>query len=58
MSGVLIYMGALLFLLTQYMYKYAVFLNIHRIHMTVNISTNNNVFFFVLDWKIVYYNNY
>ena len=35
------------------------YLNIHRIHVTANKSTNNNVvFFFVSDLKIVYYNNY
>ena len=27
-------------------------------HVTANISTNDNVFFFVSDLKIVYYNNY
>ena len=34
-------------------------LNIHRTHMTTNISTNNDVmFFFVSGLKIVHYNNY
>ena len=34
-------------------------LKIHGTHVTANNSTNNNVvFFFVLDLKIVYYNNY
>ena len=34
-------------------------LNIHRTHVTANNSTNNNdVFFFVSDLKIVYYNNH
>ena len=34
-------------------------LDIHGTHVTVDNSTNNNVmFFFVLDLKIVYYNNY
>ena len=35
------------------------YLRIHGTHVTANDSTNNNVvFFFVLDLKIVYYNNY
>ena len=34
-------------------------LNIHGTHVTDNNSSKNNVaFFFVLDLKIVYYNNY
>ena len=33
-------------------------LNIHGTHVTANNSTNDNVFFFVSDLKIVYYNNY
>ena len=34
-------------------------LNIHGTNVTANNSTNNNVvFFFVLDLKITYYNNY
>ena len=34
-------------------------LNIHEIHMTAyNSTTNNVVFFFASDLKIVYYNNY
>ena len=34
-------------------------LNIHGTNVTTNNSTNNNVeFFFVSDFKIVYYNNY
>ena len=31
--------------------------NIHSTHVTANNSTNNNVFFFVSDLKIVFYNN-
>ena len=39
--------------------KYLGCLNIHETHVTANNSTNNNVvFFFVLDLKIVFYNNY
>ena len=50
---------ALLFLPTQYMYKYIGHLNIHGTHMSADKSTNNNaVVFFVSDLKIVYYNNY
>ena len=33
-------------------------LDIYGTQVTVNISTNNNVLFFVSDLKIVYYNNY
>ena len=33
-------------------------LNIYGIHVTANRLTNNVVFFFVSDLKIVYYNNY
>ena len=33
-------------------------LNIHGTHVTLNNSTNDNVFFFVSDLKIVFYNNY
>ena len=33
-------------------------LNIHGSLVTANNSTNNNVFFFVSDLKIVYYHNY
>ena len=34
-------------------------LSIHETHVTANNSTYNNVvFFYVLDLKIVYYNNY
>ena len=34
-------------------------LDIHGTHVTVNNFTNsNNVFFFVSDLKIIYYNNY
>ena len=32
--------------------------NIQGIHVIANNSTNNNVFFFVSDLKIEYYNNY
>ena len=52
-------MTALLFLLTQYMYKYIGYPNINGTHVTVNKSTNNNnMFFLVSDLKTVYYNNY
>ena len=50
-------MTALLFLLTQYMYKYIGCLNIHGNHVTAGNSTINNVFFFVSDLKIVYFKN-
>ena len=34
-------------------------INFHGAHVTANSSTYNNVvFFFVLDFKIGYYNNY
>ena len=33
-------------------------LNIHGTYVTANNSTNNNVFFFVSDLKIVYYSKY
>ena len=34
-------------------------LNIHGTHVTAKDSTNNNVvFFFISDFKIIYYNNY
>ena len=34
------------------------YLNIHKSHVTANISSNNNVVFFLAsDMKIVYYNN-
>ena len=33
-------------------------LNIHGTHVTANNSTNNNVFFFVSDLKILHYDNY
>ena len=33
-------------------------LDIHGTHLTANNSVNNNVFFFVSDLKIVYYDNY
>ena len=32
--------------------------NIHGTHVTANNWTNNNVFFFVSDLKILYNNNY
>ena len=38
--------------------SYAGYLNIHGNHVTANNPTNNNVFFFVSDLKIVYYNPY
>ena len=42
-----------------YIYIYIGCLNIHGTHVTSNNSTTINVvFFFVSDWKIVYYNNY
>ena len=34
------------------------YLNILGTNVTANNSTTNNVFFFVSDLKIVYYNNY
>ena len=47
-------MTALLFLLTQYMYKYIGCLNLHGTHVTANDSTNNNVVFFIVsDLKII-----
>ena len=33
-------------------------INIHGTHVTTDNSTNNNMFFFVSDLKIVYYKNY
>ena len=39
--------------------EYTGCLNIHGAHVTANYSTNKNVVFvFVLDLKIVFYNNY
>ena len=44
--------------LMSYQTLYIRCLNIHGTHVTANNSTNNNVFFFVSDLKIVYSNNY
>ena len=41
-----------------YIYIYIGCLNIHGTHVTANKSTNDNEFFVVSNFKIVYYNSY
>ena len=40
-----------------YIYIYMGFLNIHGTHV-IDHNSNNNVFFFVSDLKLLFYNNY